>query len=356
MLEAATTPQPGRAAAESGAPLPAPAALRARIPATRRAAQTVQAGRRALRDLLHGRDPGRLAVIVGPCSLHDPEAALDYAERLRRAAEPLAGELVILMRSYVEKPRTKLGWKGLLSDPDLDGSCDVARGLGLARALLRDIAERGVPCAAEILDPLTPAYLEDLLAWGGVGARTCENPIHRQLASGLPFPVGFKNGTGGDLGAACDAVAAAGRPHRFPSITDDGSCGVRSTRGNPDRHVVLRGGRAGPNCDAAHVARAAARLAEEAIARPVMVDCSHGNSGGDHRHQSVVLRDVLGALRRGRPELLGAMIESNLEEGRQVFGPGRSLRYGVSITDACIGWNETADLLCEAAEAVKLSR
>jgi 3-deoxy-7-phosphoheptulonate synthase len=336
--------------------LATPAALRAAIPAPGRALETVRAGRRALRDLIHGRDPGRLAVIVGPCSIHDPEAALDYAERLQQLAAPLDGELVVLMRTYVEKPRTALGWRGLLHDPDLDGSCDVARGLALSRALLGEIGARGVACAAEILDPLTSGYLDDLLAWGGVGARTSESPVHRQLASGLPFPVGFKNGTSGDLDAACNGARTAGRPHRVVDVDDDGVRRVRRTPGNPDRHVVLRGGAAGTNHDARHIAAAARRLADENLARPVMVDCSHANSRGDPSRQGVIFRDVLGALRRGCPELLGLMLESHLVAGRQTLGAARALRYGVSVTDACIGWNETADLLCAAAEAVKLSR
>jgi 3-deoxy-7-phosphoheptulonate synthase len=336
--------------------LPTPAALRAAIPATEEALDTVRAGRRALRDLIHGRDPGRLAVIVGPCSIHDPEAALDYAERLQRVAAPLASELVVLMRTFVEKPRTALGWRGLLHDPGLDGSCDVARGLAISRALLDAIGARGVACAAEILDPFTSGYLDDLLVWGGIGARTSESPIHRQLASGLPFPVGFKNGTSGDIDAACNGVRAAARPHRSLGVDRDGACRVQHTPGNPDRHVVLRGGAAGTNYDALHIAATARRLADENLARPVMVDCSHANSQQDSTRQSVVFRDVLGALRRGRPELLGLMLESHLEAGRQPIGADRPLRYGVSVTDACISWNETADLLCEAAEAVKLSR
>jgi 3-deoxy-7-phosphoheptulonate synthase len=337
-------------------PLISPDAMRAALPITPRAEATVREARQALRDLLHGRDRGRIAVIAGPCSIHDPEAALEYARRLRDLAAPLAGELVVVMRTFLEKPRTSVGWKGLLNDPDLDGSQDVARGLTLARQLLLDLNELGVPCAAEILDPSTPAYLADLLAWGGVGARTSESQVHRQLASSLPFPVGFKNGTDGGLEVACHAMQAAGAPHRFVGIAPDGGAAVLATRGNPDRHIVLRGGTRGANHGAAQVARAVAEVAGHGIARPVLVDCSHGNSGRDPARQAGVCRDVLRQIRGGRQEILGLMLESQLEPGSQRHAPGGPLAYGVSITDPCIGWNETADLLCEAAEAVKLSR
>ena len=334
----------------------APRAVRRALPASAEATATVWTARESLRALLHGRDRHRFAVIVGPCSLHDPEGALDYARRLRRLAESLASELVVVMRSFVEKPRTRTGWKGLVNDPHLDGSFDVSLGLATARQLLLRINEMGLPCATEMLEPFTAPYLDDLVAWGAVGARTIESPVHRQLASGAPFPVGFKNGTDGDVGVAADAMHAAGTCQVFPALAQDGSCVVRESPGNPDGHLVLRGGRSGPNFDEVSIAAATRRVAHEGIARPVLVDCSHENSGRDPARQLLACRGVLDALRAGSEGLLGLMLESYLQEGRQQVRPGEKLRYGVSITDACIGWNETADLLCEIAEAVKLSR
>jgi 3-deoxy-7-phosphoheptulonate synthase len=335
--------------------LPHPEALRRELPTPARAAATAQSGRRAIRDVLHGRDDGRLVAIVGPCSIHDAAEALEYAGRLRQLAQSLAGELVVVMRTFVEKPRTSLGWKGLANDPGLDGSCDLARGLRASRAVLRDVNALGVPCAAEILEPTLPAYLGDLLAWGGIGARTVESQVHRQLASGAPFPIGFKNATDGSLDAACHALRAVVRPQRFPGIGPDGRAAVLESAGNPDAHLVLRGGNHGPNHDSAHVAVAAVEAAEVGVARPIVIDCSHGNSGGHVRRQAVVLREVLDQVREGRREISGVMLESQLEEGRQPLEARRRLARGVSITDACIGWNETADLLCETAEAVKLA-
>jgi 3-deoxy-7-phosphoheptulonate synthase len=334
-------------------PLLTPRELKTRHPASEAAAETVLRARQAIRDAIHGRDRRRLVVIAGPCSIHDPAAALDYARRLHAVARPLAGELVVLMRTYFEKPRTTVGWKGLVNDPHLDGSCDVPAGLELARRLLLAIDELGLPCASEVLEPFTPQFLADLLAWASIGARTVESQTHRQLASGLSMPVGFKNGTDGGLEAARNAIVAARHAHSFLGITLDGVCAVVQTRGNPDRHLVLRGGGSGPNYSAAHVERAAALLADEDLARPVLVDCSHGNSGKDPRRQAGVCREVLKQVRAGSPSLLGLMLESNLEPGAQGWRPGAALRYGVSITDGCLGFDETADLLHEMAEAVK---
>jgi len=336
-------------------PLVAPRALKQRLPITPQAEATVLAGRGAIRDAIHGRDPRRLLVIVGPCSIHDPEAALDYAERLARASAPLANELLVVMRTYFEKPRTTVGWKGLINDPHLDGTRDVSAGLELARGLLLDVNQRGVPCASELLDPFTPQYVADLLSWASIGARTVESQTHRELASGLSMPVGFKNGTDGDLSVAHHAMIAARHPHSFLGITADGVSAVVSTRGNPDRHLVLRGGSSGPNYDEASVERALRLVAEEGLARPVMIDCSHGNSGKDPARQAQVCRVVLEQLRCGRRGILGLMLESHLEAGSQPWQPGAPLRRGVSITDACIGWAETEDLLNEIAEAVKLA-
>ena len=283
-----------------------------------------------------------------PRSLPDFEAALGYGERLARAAEPLADALLVVMRSYFEKPRTTVGWKGLINDPHLDGSCQVAEGLTRARRLLLGLNEMGVPCASELLDPFTPQYVADLLAWASIGARTIESQTHRELASGLSMPVGFKNGTNGNLDVARNAMLAAQHPHSFLGICADGTSAVVSTRGNPDCHLVLRGGSSGPNYDAESVARAAALAGG-----PVMVDCSHGNSQKDHRRQLPVCRAVLEQLHSGRNQLLGVMLESNLEAGRQDWSPGKELARGVSVTDACIGWEDTELLLGELAEAAR---
>jgi 3-deoxy-7-phosphoheptulonate synthase len=333
-------------------PLLPPRELKGKLPISPRAAATVRGGRAGLRDLIHGKDMRRLAVIVGPCSLHDPDAALEYAGRLRRATAPLESELCVVMRTYFEKPRTTVGWKGLINDPHLDGTCDVGAGLELARGLLLAINELGLACASEVLDPFTPQYVADLLSWASIGARTTESQTHRELASGLSMPVGFKNGTDGNLAAAHHAMIAARHPHSFLGITADGRSAVVSTTGNPDRHLVLRGG-GGTNYDAGSVARAAALVAEENLLRPVLVDCSHGNSGKDPARQVPVCREVLAQLRAGQRALLGVMLESNLEAGSQAWTPGARLRRGVSITDPCMGWDETEGLLHEIAETVK---
>jgi len=335
-------------------PLISPRELKAKLPTSERAAQRVLSARRALRDAIHGRDARRLVVIVGPCSIHDPDAALEYAGRLAKAAAALRDELIVVMRTYFEKPRTTVGWKGLINDPHLDGSCDVAAGLELARGLLLELSERGVACASEVLDPFTPQFVADLLAWGSIGARTAESQTHRQLASGLSMPVGFKNGTDGSLDAAKNAMIAASHSHSFLGITPDGRSAVVTTTGNPDRHLILRGGGGRTNYASADVARAGAVAAEQGIARGVMVDCSHDNSGKDAARQGAVCRDVLSQLRGGPPgPLLGLLIESFLEPGRQNWRKGEPLARGVSITDACIGWSETETLLGEIASCVK---
>ena len=333
-------------------PLIPPNQAKAMLPTSAAAAEVVLRTRRAIRDVLHGRDRRRLVVIVGPCSLHDPEAALDYAERLRRATATSEAELVVLMRAYFEKPRTTVGWKGLINDPQLDGSCDVAEGLVLARRLLLRINEMGLPCATEVLDPVTPQYTADLLSWAAIGARTTESQTHREMASGLSMPVGFKNGTDGSLEIARDAMVSASHSHSFLGINADGLTAVIKTRGNPDRHLVLRGGGGRSNYDAAEVARAV--QAAPGIARGVLVDCSHDNSGKDHTRQAEVCREVLGQLRGGQNALMGLLIESNLRPGRQSWGEKATLEYGVSITDACIGWEETEALLGEIAETVRM--
>jgi 3-deoxy-7-phosphoheptulonate synthase len=336
--------------------LPSPARLKRELPPTPAIADTVLAARSAFRDALHGRDAERLVVIAGPCSIHDAEASLEYARRLARVADQTGDALLLVMRTYFEKPRTTVGWKGLVNDPSLDGSCDVERGLRAARQVLLEVNAMGLPCATELLDPVTPQYLADLLAWTAIGARTAESQTHREMASGLSMPVGIKNGTQGSVQVALDAIVSASHPHRFFGIDAEGGASVVHTRGNPDTHLVLRGGSDGPNHDALSVAAAARETAARGTARGVMVDCSHGNSRKDHRVQPATCREVLEQVRDGAAGILGMMLESHLVGGRQDWAPGGELAYGVSITDACLGWEETEPLLHEAAEAVRSRR
>ncbi|MDJ0866468.1 MAG: 3-deoxy-7-phosphoheptulonate synthase [Myxococcota bacterium] len=334
-------------------PLPGPEALKRRQPLDAGAARLVQSTRHAICDLLHGRDLQRLLVVVGPCSVHDPDDALEYARRLRPWIEHTRDALVVVMRAYFEKPRTTVGWKGFITDPNLDGSEDVAAGIAGARELLLGIHELGVPCASELLDPIIPQYLADLISWAAIGARTTESQTHRAMASGLSMPVGFKNGTDGLVETAVNAMTSAGSGHRFLGVDDAGRTAVVRTRGNPNRHLVLRGGRSGPNYGPEHVARAATLAAEQGVARPVMVDCSHDNAAKDHRRQAAACRSVIQQLRAGQTALVGVQIESHLEPGRQDWRPGVTPRRGVSITDACIGWDETETLLGELAAGVR---
>ena len=352
---------PENAAPRAAEPLPAPAALRAQLPAGAAARRSVAEARGALRAALHGRDPQRMVAIAGPCSLHDAGSAFEFAERLRPLAQELRGELIVLMRAYIEKPRSTIGWKGLVSDPLLDGSCQMGLGLRRAREILLGIAARGVPCATEFVGTALPHYLGDLVSWAAIGARTSESQPHREMASGLEMPVGFKNATSGACGAALDATIAAAHPHSFLDIGADGVAAVLHTRGNRDTHIVLRGGSNGPNHDRASVAQAAQRLArtrqaQRGAVRGVLVDCSHDNSRRDHRAQPGVCRELIAQIREGAPGLLGAMLESHLHPGRQSWTPGAPLRYGVSITDACIGFAETETLLHELAGAVRSRR
>ena len=333
-------------------PLVSPGEVKRQLPLPATAASLVGRTREALRDLLHGRDHERLAVIVGPCSLHDRDAALEFAGRLAHVARDTRDQLVVLMRAYFEKPRTTVGWKGLINDPHLDDSCDIPAGLVLARRLLLDIHALGLPCASEFLDPVTPQYIGDLISWAAIGARTTESQPHRLMASGLSMPVGFKNGTDGGMRVALDAVVAAAAPHSFLGVTEEGAAAVVKTRGNPDGHVVLRGGGGRTNYGASDVAATAEQLE---VPRGVLVDCSHDNSGKDPQRQPIVCREVLGQLRAGTSGLLGVMLESHLEPGRQDW-QARPLAYGRSITDACLGWDETEALLYEAANAVQLRR
>ncbi len=334
-------------------PLIPPRTVKAKLPLTDAAARVVLETRHAVRDIIHGRDRRRLLVVVGPCSIHDPAAAYEYARNLKRVADATRDHLVVVMRTYFEKPRTTVGWKGLINDPHLDGSCDIPAGLELARSILLKINTFGVPCACEALDPVTPQYIADLVSWATIGARTTESQTHREMASGLSMPVGFKNGTDGGLEVALNAMISARHPHSFLGINAEGVTSVIKTLGNPDRHIVLRGGGGKSNYSPADIARAAALVADEGIARPIMVDCSHDNSSKDHTRQPHVARAVLSQFHDGQAAIMGLLLESNLKPGKQRWQQGVALAYGVSITDACIGWDETEALLYEAAEAVR---
>lgn len=336
----------------------APAVLKERLPVSDEAASTVQAGRKAVEDILARRDD-RLLVIVGPCSIHDPVGALDYAHRLLGLRRELAGQVEIIMRVYFEKPRTTLGWKGLINDPHLDDSCDVEAGLSLARRLLREIVDLGMPTATEFLDSIVPQYIADLVSWAAIGARTTESQTHREMASGLSMPVGFKNGTDGDCQTAIDAMRAARSSHSFLGIDQQGHTSVIKTRGNPTGHMVLRGGRLRTNYDLPSITEAAKGLAAVNLPTALMVDCSHANSGKHHARQELVWQSLLEQRRAaevagGEPSpIIGAMLESYLAGGKQPIPANREeLKYGVSITDACLGWKETEALLrLAAAEA-----
>ncbi len=332
--------------------LPSPRAIKTKLPITDQAAALVVDTREAIRKILHGQDRERLLVIVGPCSIHDPEAAYEYAAKLKPVADALKDRLLIVMRTYFEKPRTTVGWKGLINDPHLDGTCDIATGMELARTILLKINQSGMPCATELLDPISPQYIADLISWSAIGARTTESQTHRELASGVSMPVGFKNGTEGSLQVAVNAMTSARAPHHFVGINAEGQTSIIRTAGNPDRHIVLRGGGGKTNYEAEHVAKAEAAVASEGIARPIMIDCSHDNSNKDHTRQSLVARDVLRQFRDGRQSIMGVMLESNLKPGKQSWKQGTALTHGVSITDACLGWDETESLLRELAESV----
>jgi 3-deoxy-7-phosphoheptulonate synthase len=331
-----------------------PAQVIGEQPATSLVEETVSGARQAIQQILHGPDD-RLLVVVGPCSIHDPVAAMEYARRLAEQRRRHAGELEILMRVYFEKPRTTVGWKGLINDPGLDGSFRIDEGLRLARRLLLDINALDLPAACEFLDLITPQYLADLVAWGAIGARTTESQIHRELASGLSCPVGFKNGTNGDVKIAVDAVLAAAHPHHFLAVDKQGRAAIAATRGNADGHVVLRGG-SRPNYDAGSIAAAAAELAKADLPTRVVVDASHANSGKNPANQPAVIADLAGQVAAGAPHLLGVMIESHLVAGRQDLVAGRPLIYGQSITDGCAGWEATEVMLDQLAQAVRTRR
>jgi len=332
----------------------APEAIHREFPVTEVAAQTVHDTRLAIHNILHGQDD-RMLVVVGPCSIHDIDAALDYAKRLKVLRDELSDALMIVMRVYFEKPRTTVGWKGLINDPGLDESFQINRGLRLARQVLREVNDLGVPAGTEFLDLITPQYIADLVSWGAIGARTTESQVHRELASGLSCPVGFKNGTDGSLKIALDAIHAAQRPHVFLSLTKAGHSAIFSTTGNDDTHVILRGGK-DPNYDAASVDAAATALAASGLPEVLMVDCSHANSRKDHTRQREVGEDIARQIAGGDRRIVGAMIESHLVGGRQDLEDGCTLTYGQSITDACLAWDETEPLLHQLADAVRARR
>ena len=317
-------------------------------PGTLASNQTVVASREAVVRILRGEDR-RLLAIVGPCSIHDERAALEYAQRLRTLADELSDRLCIVMRVYFEKPRTTVGWKGLINDPHLDGSFDIEHGIRIARAILLRITEMGLPAGTEVLDPITPQYIADLVTWSAIGARTTESQTHRQMASGLSMPVGFKNGTDGSFEIALDALASAREPHSFLGIDEAGTTVIIDTRGNPWGHLILRGGRSGPNYDRATIAEGTDALRRRGLSTGLLVDCSHANAKKRHENQALVWRSVIEQRTAGNMDLIGLMLESNLHEGNQPLGNNpASLRYGVSITDECIGWDQTEELLREA--------
>ncbi len=339
-------------------PLSTPAEVIRDCTASEEAIATVGASRRALHAIIAGRDD-RLAVVVGPCSIHDPRAALEYAGRLALLRRELGDALEIVMRVYFEKPRTTVGWKGLINDPDLDGSFHIDKGLHVARTLLCDINALGVPAGCEFLDMITPQYIADLVAWGAIGARTTESQVHRELASGLSAPVGFKNGTDGNLKIAIDAIQAASKPHHFLSVHKNGQVAIVETRGNKDCHVILRGGKA-PNYDAASVATACQEIEAAKLPCRLMIDASHANAAKQYQRQIEVMRDVGAQIAGGNRCIFGVMVESHLEEGAQKFSPGKddpaALVYGQSITDACLGWDDSLSVLDGLAETVKARR
>jgi 3-deoxy-7-phosphoheptulonate synthase len=336
-------------------PLIPPAILMEELPIGEYETALIEAARTEVAGIVEGRDE-RLVVVVGPCSIHDPQAGLEYAERLKPIAESLQHELKIVMRTYFEKPRTTVGWKGLINDPRLDGTFSINQGLRVARGFLRDVVRLGMPAGTEFLDPISPQFIADLVAWGAIGARTTESQVHRELASGLSMPVGFKNGTSGDVQIAVDAVRSSAQPHRFLSVTKQGLAAIVATRGNPHCHLILRGGRNGPNYSAEAIAGAVSALENGKLRPALMVDCSHANSQKNHQNQIQVAHALAEQVSAGNRAILGVMLESFLVEGRQDVTPGTPLTYGQSITDGCLGFAETVPLLEALAKAVQARR
>lgn len=333
-------------------PLVPPACVIDELPVTPEVYKTVSTARAAVSAVLHGQDD-RLVVIVGPCSIHDVKAAMEYAERLQKLSEELSDDLLVIMRTYFEKPRTTVGWKGLINDPDLDQSFNINKGIRIARKLLLDVNAMGLPVSLEFLDTISPQFTADLISWGAIGARTTESQLHRELTSGLSMPVGFKNGTGGDVKIAVDAAMSASTPHNFLGLNEQGLAAIVQTTGNPDCHVILRGGSDGPNYEEEHIEKAAAMLVKAKQPSKIMVDCSHGNSRKQHANQLKVSSYLAELVARGNDNLLGVMLESNLVEGNQSIGSDPStLIYGKSVTDACVNWEDTVVALKELAASV----
>ena len=336
-------------------PLLPPAILMEELPITEEAANTVSRARNEVAAIIQGRDD-RLLVVVGPCSIHDTRATLEYAQRLRQKVAGLGGDLCLVMRVYFEKPRTTVGWKGLINDPNLDGSFAINQGLRVGRRLLLDLANMGLPAGSEFLDTISPQFIADLVSWGAIGARTTESQVHRELASGLSMPVGFKNGTDGSVQIAIDAIGAARHAHHFLSVTKQGISAIVETVGNVACHVILRGSNAGPNYRAESVEAACAQLVKAGLEPRLMVDCSHGNSNKDYARQPLVARDLCAQIGGGSQSVCGVMLESHLIEGQQKYQPGAETVYGQSITDACIGWETTEEVLDHLAAAVRRRR
>ncbi|MEA3405322.1 MAG: 3-deoxy-7-phosphoheptulonate synthase AroG [Pseudomonadota bacterium] len=332
-----------------------PCELHEQFPITEMAAQTVYDTRQKIHNILSGRDD-RLLVVIGPCSIHDAEAARDYADKLKTQIDKHQDDLLVVMRVYFEKPRTTVGWKGLINDPGLNESFEINRGLELARSLLVDINDKGVPAATEFLDLISPQYIADLVSWGAIGARTTESQGHRELASGLSCPVGFKNSTDGSFQIAVDAIRAANNPHIFMSLTKQGHSAIFETNGNPDCHLILRGGNEGPNYDAENVKSAVELLQKAGVEDKLMIDCSHANSSKQHERQLIVAESIAEQMANGSYNIMGTMIESHFVAGRQDVKPGEPLTYGQSITDACIGWDDSEKILNILADGVKARR
>ena len=335
-------------------PLAPPSSMVERLKESATTTQNILATRTAIHNILHQADD-RLLVVVGPCSIHDTKAGLEYAQRLLEVRKNLSADLLIVMRVYFEKPRTTVGWKGLINDPYLDGSYQINEGLERARKFLLDVNELGMPAGMEFLDTITPQYTADLVSWGAIGARTTESQVHRELASGLSCPVGFKNGTDGSVRVAIDAIKTAASPHHFLSVTKEGQSAIISTTGNEDCHVILRGGKA-PNYDASSVNDACENIASSGLAPRLMIDCSHANSSKQYLLQKEVAKDISNQLENGDARIIGLMVESHLNEGRQDHAPGCDLEYGKSITDACLGWEDSVTLLEMLAKAVRARR
>ena len=333
-------------------PITSPKKLKDLMPVSDSVIETVLNARNAIKSILEGED-SRLLMIVGPCSIHDPKAAIEYAERLKKLADEVSETVLVVMRVYFEKPRTTVGWKGLINDPELDGSHKINKGIELARRLLLDINALGLPCATETLDPITPQYLADLISWSAIGARTTESQTHREMASGLSMPVGFKNGTDGGLSVAINAMKSALQPHHFLGINNEGLSSAIQTSGNRNLHLVLRGGSNGPNYDAVSIQKATEFLASEGLPEVIMIDCNHANSGKDPSRQELVLRDAVHQIKNGDNSIIGIMIESNINGGNQPISA--ALQYGVSITDACLDWENTNRIILNAHQSLATS-